>query len=161
METQGTRLGSLQETGEQLIKDADYHNSTAKGIRDQLDDFDGCWADITKSVKERKEMVSNKGRITVDLVVLSRYRQLELSGLKSQSMNLIHTINLKVEEIKGTRTEIGTPSTFLYHALPSPPLIPPLPPPNPPASTLKSVFVYCHLRHLCYHRFWFVCITLY
>lgn len=123
-------MGSLQETGEQLIKDADYHNSTAKGIRDQLDDFDGCWADITKSVKERKEMVSNKGRITVDLVVLSRYSQLELSGLKSQSMNLIHTINLKVEEIKGTRTEIGTPSTFLYHALPSPPLIPPLPPPT-------------------------------
>ena len=62
METQGTRLGSLQGTGEQLINDADYHNSTAKGIRDQLDDFDGCWADITKSVKKRKEMVSNKTR---------------------------------------------------------------------------------------------------
>lgn len=60
METQGTRLGSLHVTGEQLIKDADYHSSTAKEIRDQLDDFDGCWADITKSVKERKEMVSNK-----------------------------------------------------------------------------------------------------
>jgi len=59
METQGTRLGSLHETGEQLIKDADYHNSTAKGIRDQLDDFDGCWADITKSVKERKEMLQD------------------------------------------------------------------------------------------------------
>jgi len=113
METQGTRLGSLQETGEQLIKDADYHNSTAKGIRDQLDDFDGCWADITKSVKERKEMVCNKARITVDLVVLSRCRQLEVSQL----MNLIHRSNLKVEEIKGTGTEIGTRSTFLYHAL--------------------------------------------
>lgn len=62
METQGTRLGSLHETGEQLIKDADYHSSTAKEIRDQLDDFDGCWADITKSVKERKELVSDKTR---------------------------------------------------------------------------------------------------
>ena len=62
METQGTRLGSLHESGEQLIKDADYHISTAKEIRDQLDDFDGCWADITKSVKKRKEMVSNRTR---------------------------------------------------------------------------------------------------
>ena len=106
-------------------------------------------------------MVSNKARIKADLVVMSRYRQLEVSGLKSQSMNLIHTSNLKVEEIKGTRTEIETRSTFLL-ALPSPPLLPPvLPPPplNPPASTLKSVFVYSHVKHLCYHRFWFVRVS--
>ncbi|XP_078374994.1 dystrophin-like isoform X3 [Oculina patagonica] len=59
METQGTRLESLHETGEQLIKDADYHNSTAKGIRDQLEDFDGCWEEITNSVKERKAMLQD------------------------------------------------------------------------------------------------------
>lgn len=58
MDTQGTRLGTLHETGEQLIRDAEYHNSTAKEIRDQLQDFDGCWEEITNSVKERKQMVS-------------------------------------------------------------------------------------------------------
>ena len=58
METQGRRLESLHETGEQLIKDAEYHNSTAKGIRDQLEDFDRCWADIVSSIKERRETVS-------------------------------------------------------------------------------------------------------
>ena len=63
METQGTRLESLHEVGEQLIKDAEYHNSTAKGIRDQLEDFDRCWEDIVSSVKERKEMVSNEPRV--------------------------------------------------------------------------------------------------
>ena len=72
METQGTRLGSLQETGEQLIKDADYHNSTAMGIRDQLGDFDGCWADISKSVKERKEMVSKKTQTKLWMEIYSR-----------------------------------------------------------------------------------------
>lgn len=62
METQGTRLESLHESGEQLIKDADYHNTTAKGIRDQLEDFDRCWEEITNSVKERKAIVSTKTR---------------------------------------------------------------------------------------------------
>lgn len=60
METRGTRLESLHETGEKLIKEAEYHDSTAKKIRDQLEDFDGCWADITNSVKERKTMVSTE-----------------------------------------------------------------------------------------------------
>ena len=59
MDTQGTRLETLHETGEQLIRDAEYHNSTAKGIRDQLQDFDECWEEITNSVKDRKQMVSN------------------------------------------------------------------------------------------------------
>ena len=58
METQGRRLESLHETGEKLIKDAEYHNSTAKGIRDQMEDFDRCWADIVSTTKERKAMVS-------------------------------------------------------------------------------------------------------
>ena len=58
MDTQGTRLEALHETGEQLIRDAEYHNSTAKGIRDQLQDFDGCWQEITNTVKDRKQMVS-------------------------------------------------------------------------------------------------------
>lgn len=60
MGTQGRRLESLHETGEQLIKDAEYHNSTAKGIRDQLEDFDRCWADIVSSIKERRETVSTE-----------------------------------------------------------------------------------------------------
>jgi len=59
METQGRRLESLHETGEQLIKDAEYHNSTAKGIRDQLEDFDRCWADIVSSIKERRETLED------------------------------------------------------------------------------------------------------
>ena len=58
MESQGTKLESLHYTGEQLIKDADYYNSKAKGIRDQIEDFNKCWADIFKFVKDRKEMVS-------------------------------------------------------------------------------------------------------
>ena len=58
MKSQGTKLESLYNTGEQLIKDADYYNSIAKGIRDQIDDFEKCWADIVRFVKERKEMVS-------------------------------------------------------------------------------------------------------
>ncbi|CAH3030450.1 unnamed protein product, partial [Porites evermanni] len=33
---QEERLDSLRETGEKLIKDAEYHDATAKGIRDQL-----------------------------------------------------------------------------------------------------------------------------
>lgn len=59
MDTQGRRLESLHETGEQLIKDAEYHNSTAKGIRDQLEDFDKCWASIDSSISERKAVVSS------------------------------------------------------------------------------------------------------
>ena len=72
METQGTRLETLHETGEQLIKDADYHNSTAKGIRDQLEDFDGCWTEITNSVKERKTMVNTRTRTEL-LTQLARW----------------------------------------------------------------------------------------
>ena len=60
METQGSRLESLHEIGEQLIKDADYHNSTAKGIWDQLGDFEECWTEISNSVKERKTAVSTE-----------------------------------------------------------------------------------------------------
>ena len=58
METQRNRLASLHETGEQLIRDADYHNSVAKNIREQTEDFDRCWAEINDTVKRRKSMVS-------------------------------------------------------------------------------------------------------
>ena len=60
METQKRRLESLNNAGEKLIVDAEYHNSTAKGIRDQTEDFDRCWGDVTTSVKKRKAMVSTK-----------------------------------------------------------------------------------------------------
>ena len=56
---QEERLDSLRETGEKLIKDAEYHDATAKGIRDQVNDFGTCWKDITESIKERKAMVSD------------------------------------------------------------------------------------------------------
>lgn len=58
MDAQGTRLESLYQIGEELIRDADYHNSTAKAIWDQLEDFDECWKAISNSVKERKAVVS-------------------------------------------------------------------------------------------------------
>ncbi|CAH3126441.1 unnamed protein product, partial [Porites lobata] len=54
---QEERLDSLRETGEKLIKDAEYHDATAKGIRDQVNDFDTCWKDITESIKDRKAML--------------------------------------------------------------------------------------------------------
>ncbi|XP_073238321.1 uncharacterized protein [Porites lutea] len=57
MESHEGRLDSLRETGEKLIKDAEYHDATAKGIRDQVDDFGTCWKDITESIKERKAML--------------------------------------------------------------------------------------------------------
>ena len=56
---QEERLDSLRETGEKLIKDAGYFDATAKGIRDQVDDFGTCWKDITETIKERKAMVSD------------------------------------------------------------------------------------------------------
>ena len=56
---QEERLDSLRETGEKLIKDAEYHDATAKGIRDQVNDLGTCWKDITESIKERKAMVSD------------------------------------------------------------------------------------------------------
>ena len=56
---QEERLDSLRETGEKLIKDAEYHDATAKGIRDQVNDLCTCWKDITESIKERKAMVSD------------------------------------------------------------------------------------------------------
>ena len=56
---QGERLDSLRETGEKLIKDAEYHDATAKGICDQVNDFGTCWKDITESIKGRKAMVSD------------------------------------------------------------------------------------------------------
>ena len=56
---QEERLVSLRETGEKLIKDAEYHDATAKGIRDQVNDLCTCWKDITESIKERKAMVSD------------------------------------------------------------------------------------------------------
>ena len=56
---QGERLDSLRETGEKLIKDAEYHDATAKGIFDQVNDFGTCWKDVTESIKERKAMVSD------------------------------------------------------------------------------------------------------
>lgn len=59
MEAQGTRLESLHQIGEELIKDADYHNSTAKAIWDQLEDFDECWTGISNSVKERKVVLQD------------------------------------------------------------------------------------------------------
>ena len=58
MKSQETKLESLYNTGEQLIKDANYYNSNAKGIRNQIEDFEKCWADIFRFVKERTEMVS-------------------------------------------------------------------------------------------------------
>lgn len=58
MKSQETKLESLYNTGEQLIKDADYYNSNAKGIRNQIEDFEKCWADTFRFVKERIEIVS-------------------------------------------------------------------------------------------------------
>lgn len=58
MKSQETKLESLYNTGEELIKDANYYNSNAKGIRNQIEDFEKCWADIFRFVKERTEMVS-------------------------------------------------------------------------------------------------------
>lgn len=55
-------LGLFYEIGEQFIKDVDYYSLIVKEICDQLDDFDGCWVDIIKVVKERKELVSDKIR---------------------------------------------------------------------------------------------------
>ena len=60
MESHEGRLDSLRETGEKLIIDAEYHDATAKGIRDKVNDFGTCWKDITDSIKERKAMVSDE-----------------------------------------------------------------------------------------------------
>ena len=60
MESHEGRLDSLRETGEKLIIDAEYHNATAKGIRDKVNDFGTSWKDITDSIKERKAMVSDE-----------------------------------------------------------------------------------------------------
>ncbi|XP_074624754.1 dystrophin-like isoform X2 [Acropora palmata] len=59
MKSQETKLESLYNTGEQLIKDANYYNSNAKGIRNQIEDFEKCWADIFRFVKERTEMLED------------------------------------------------------------------------------------------------------
>ena len=70
---QEERLDSLRETGEKLIKDAEYHDATAKGIRDQVNDLGTCWKDITESIKERKAMVSDvigRYKVTAELSFL-------------------------------------------------------------------------------------------
>ena len=79
MESHEGRLDSLRETGEKLIKDAEYHDATAKGIRDQVNDFGTCWKDITESIKERKAMVSDvilHYKVTAELSFLSYFEKI-------------------------------------------------------------------------------------
>ena len=86
---QEERLDSLRETGEKLIKDAEYHDATAKGIRDQVNDFGTCWKDITESIKERKAMVSDV--IDLDLpIIFTSILRVFLSN--RQSMNVLTTV---------------------------------------------------------------------
>ena len=84
MESHEGRLDSLRETGEKLIKDAEYHDATAKGIRDQVDDFGTCWKDITESIKERKAMVSDvilHYKVTAELSFLSYFEKIALMSV--------------------------------------------------------------------------------
>ena len=86
---QEERLDSLRETGEKLIKDAEYHDATAKGIRDQVNDLGACWKDITESIKERKAMVSDV--IDLDLpIIFTSILRVFLSN--RQSMNVLTTV---------------------------------------------------------------------
>lgn len=118
MESQGTKLESLHYTGEQLIKDADYYNSKAKGIRDQIEDFNKCWADIFKFVKDRKEMLEDAQTWVKQMGLLMKEvrswlddTEMILKFLQEEkdpsNENKIHeTIELKCEERDQNQTKV-------------------------------------------------------
>ncbi|XP_058967140.2 spectrin beta chain, erythrocytic isoform X3 [Pocillopora verrucosa] len=101
MDAQGTRLESLHQIGEELIRDADYHNSTAKAIWDQLEDFDECWKAISNSVKERKAVLQDTQSKVKQMGDLMK----EVRAWMDEAEKLIKFIRLQSDPEKETKIQ--------------------------------------------------------
>lgn len=58
MREQNSLLRELHQLAEQLITDADYDDTVAEKIFEQLRDFDNCWNETSERISHRKDQVS-------------------------------------------------------------------------------------------------------